>query len=122
VRLLVDANMSPRVAVELKALGHDAVHVADVGLLKASDTSIADFGARERRIIVSGDSDFGTILARTGGDAPSVILLRHLNDISPMRQVELIQAALASGADALEGGAIVTVSRGRLRVRALPIT
>jgi predicted nuclease of predicted toxin-antitoxin system len=122
VRLLVDANLSPRVADELTAVGHDAIHVADVGLLSGSDTSIADFCVGEHRIIVTSDSDFGTILARTGGDAPSVTLLRHLNDTSPMRQVELILVALASGAEALEGGAIVTVSRGRLRVRTLPIT
>lgn len=121
MRPLIDANLSPRIAVGLRDLGHDVLHVADVGLLHASDTEIASSAADAGRIIVSSDSDFGTILARTRGRAPSVVLLRHLNDTTPMRQMELIDAALTSGADALVTGAIVTVSRGRLRVRALPI-
>lgn len=37
VSFLVDANLSPRVAGYLRDGGHDAVHVADVGLLSASD-------------------------------------------------------------------------------------
>lgn len=122
MRLLVDANLSPRIAAALSDLGHDAVHVADANLLSASDVVIAEFAARDDRVIITSDSDFGTILARTGGSAPSVILLRHRNDTPPVRQVELIQSALAAGAEALAVGAIVTVSRGRLRVRALPIT
>jgi predicted nuclease of predicted toxin-antitoxin system len=121
VRFLVDANLSPRVAKALGDLGHDAIHVVDAGLLSESDTTIAEFATNDARIIVTSDSDFGTILARTGGNGPSVILLRHLNDASPPRQVELIEVAIASGADALATGAIVTMSRGRLRVRNLPI-
>jgi hypothetical protein len=41
VRLLVDANLSPRVAQTLRDNGHDAVHVIDVGLATATDTEIA---------------------------------------------------------------------------------
>jgi hypothetical protein len=33
LRLLIDANLSPRVAARLCAAGHDAVHMADCGLL-----------------------------------------------------------------------------------------
>lgn len=40
MRLLVDANLSPRVAAQLSSAGFEAVHVADVGLLTASDNVI----------------------------------------------------------------------------------
>jgi uncharacterized protein (DUF433 family) len=40
VRLLVDANLSPRVAAHLSSVGFEAVHVADVGLLTAADDVI----------------------------------------------------------------------------------
>jgi predicted nuclease of predicted toxin-antitoxin system len=42
VRFVVDANLSPRVSGHLCKGGHDAVHVAEVGLLAASDADIMD--------------------------------------------------------------------------------
>jgi len=49
VQLLIDANLSPRVAARLRDHGHDAVHVADIGLLSASDKVIlAHAGLRAR--------------------------------------------------------------------------
>ena len=43
MKLLVDANLSPRVAVRLVEAGYDASHVMDHGLLSASDDKIAVF-------------------------------------------------------------------------------
>lgn len=122
MRLLVDANLSPRVATVLAAAGHDAVHVHEVGLLSADDVTIARQASADGRIVITSDSDFGTILARTGGSGPSVVLLRHLNDATPRRQAELVLTAVEATAEDLAAGCIVTISKGRLRVRALPIT
>lgn len=121
MRLLVDANLSPRVAAALEAAGHDAVHVHEVGLLDADDVTIAQRASTDARIMVTSDSDFGAILARTGGSSPSVVLLRHLNDATPQRQAEIVLTALTSTADELAAGCIVTISKDRLRVRSLPI-
>ena len=118
MRLLVDANLPPRVAHRLAAAGHEAVHVAEVELLTATDTEITTYAATEQRVIITSDSDFGSILARTGGHSPSIVLLRHHNDSTPERQLELIEASAATD---LAEGAIVTISRARLRVRRLPI-
>lgn len=121
MRLLVDANLSPRIAARLVDASHDAIHVADVDLLSASDMEITTYAAAENRIVISSDSDFGSILARSGDRFPSVVLLRHHNDATPDRQLELIETALRAAADELTEGAIVTISRGRLRARRLPI-
>lgn len=121
MRLLVDANLPPRVARRLGAAGHDAVHVAEVDLLAATDIEITTYAAAEQRIIVTSDSDFGSILARTGQRSPSIVLLRHHNGATPERQFELIETALSAAAGELTEGAIVTISRARLRVRRLPI-
>jgi predicted nuclease of predicted toxin-antitoxin system len=40
MRLLVDAQMPPALARWLTSLGHQAEHVADIGLLAASDLEI----------------------------------------------------------------------------------
>jgi predicted nuclease of predicted toxin-antitoxin system len=119
--LLVDANLSPRIAARLVDAAHDAIHVAEVRLLSASDTEITAYAAAENRIVVTSDSDFGSILARSGERFPSVVLLRHHNDATPDHQLELIENALSAAADELGKGAIVTISRGRLRARRLPI-
>jgi predicted nuclease of predicted toxin-antitoxin system len=121
VRLLVDANLSPRVALLLAARGHDVEHVHDVGLLHASDVDIAEHAASAGRIVVTSDTDFGTILARTAGTAPSVLLLRHMNLIAPDEQALRIDAALIAARNELSNGCVITISRGRVRVRSLPL-
>ena len=40
MRLLIDANLSPRVAASLGSAGFEAIHVVDVGLLTAADEAI----------------------------------------------------------------------------------
>jgi predicted nuclease of predicted toxin-antitoxin system len=45
VRLLIDANLSPKVAAALRKVGLESVHVGDVGLLTAPDRGILDYAA-----------------------------------------------------------------------------
>lgn len=55
MRLLIDANLSPRVAVALSKAGLESVHVGDVGLLTAPDRSILDYAGANALVIVSAD-------------------------------------------------------------------
>lgn len=71
MKCLVDANLSPRVAVALTDAGFEVVHVRDVGLVTASDAEISAFAARTGATVISADSDFATLLALGGGLAPS---------------------------------------------------
>ncbi len=63
MKFLVDNALSSIVAEGLRSNGHDAVHVRDYALQAADDEQIFSRAAREERIIVPADSDFGTILA-----------------------------------------------------------
>jgi Domain of unknown function (DUF5615) len=53
VRLLIDANLSPKVAAALRKAGLESVHVGDVGLLTAPDRDILDYAAANALVIVS---------------------------------------------------------------------
>lgn len=63
MRFVVDANLSPRVADLLTEAGHDAVAVRHLGLQDALDDEILDLALNDDRIIISHDTDFGTLLA-----------------------------------------------------------
>jgi len=121
VRLLLDANLSPEVGRLLKEAGHDAIHVSEVGLLSAPDPEIMEAAAREGRILLTADADFGALLALGSLAAPSVVLLRSADHLRPAEQAELLAANIPRISEDLEEGAIASLTRDRLRVRALPI-
>jgi len=122
VRLLIDANLSPKVADALSKAGLESVHVGDVGLLTAPDRSILDYAAANAFVIVSSDSDFGELLATTPGAIRlSVVLLRSADRLTSDEQAALLAGNLPAIADILEAGAMVTIARGRMRIRSLPI-
>jgi predicted nuclease of predicted toxin-antitoxin system len=66
MRLLLDENLSPAVSGFLVEAGHDVVHVRDRGLTSARDDVVLAVAATEERVLISADTDFGTLLARSG--------------------------------------------------------
>ncbi|MDZ7680022.1 MAG: DUF5615 family PIN-like protein [Acidimicrobiales bacterium] len=121
MKLLIDANLSPRVASKLRETGFDAAHVADLELLEASDDEIFDQAVAEERTVVTADSDFGALLALRRSASPSVIQLRQVAELGPDAHVDLLLANLPTIAGDLERGVIVSLSPIRLAVRDLPI-
>lgn len=73
MRFLIDNALSPVVAIELNRAGHDAVHVRDLGMQAASDEEIFDCARTKERVVVSVDTDFGTLLAARKEISPSVM-------------------------------------------------
>lgn len=121
MRLLVDDNLSPRLATLLHAAGHDTRHVREDGLQAADDEAVLACAREQQRTLVSADTDFGMLLARTGQTAPSVILLRRSDGRRPEQQAALLLANLAQVMDDLDSGAVVVITDTDLRVRQLPI-
>ena len=112
MRFLIDNALSHTIATGLCEHGHDAVHVRDRKMACASDAEIFDQAQAEQRILISTDTDFGTLLAHRQDTSPSLILFRQ-SDRRPAEQLRILLANLPAVADDLRDGCI--------RLRKLPL-
>lgn len=121
MRLLLDANLSPRLVGLLTEAGFEAVHAGDLGLLTATDPIILERASRDGLVVVTADGDFPMLLALGGASAPSVVHLRNVAELKVEEHATLLLANLDAVEPDLERGAVVSLSPGRLAVRDLPI-
>lgn len=94
MRLLIDAQLPPRLARRLSELGHDATHVADIGLADAPDSAVWDAAIKRGAILVTKDQDFA-IARAAKGQGPAVIWVRignTSNDILIARLINSLDA------------------------------
>jgi len=121
VKLLIDNALSPVVALRLRQGGHDVVHARDIGMQEAEDEALLLRAEQEDRIIVSADTDFGTLLALRRMPKPSFVLLRRTKGNRPEEITKLLGELLPRVSEDLRKGSIVTVTNDRVRIRALPV-
>jgi predicted nuclease of predicted toxin-antitoxin system len=87
----------------------------------AADEEIFERGKRENRIVVSADTDVGTLLALRQERDPSLVLFRREHDRRPEHQAALLVSNLPMLEEELRRGCIAVLEESRIRVRLLPI-
>jgi predicted nuclease of predicted toxin-antitoxin system len=107
LRFLVDNQLPLQLARCLEGLGHDAVHVVEVGTDEADDQDVWRWAIGERRTVISKDEDL-FFLATRAGDAGSLLWIRMGNCRKAAlidafdRSIDAVVAAFASGQQVVE--------------------
>jgi predicted nuclease of predicted toxin-antitoxin system len=120
LRVVVDRNLSPRLAASLGETGWAAEHWSEVGDRRATDEAILTWARANGAVVVTHDLDFGAILAATGLDSPSVVKFRTQNVLAEAL-LDRLRDVLRQHETVLERGALVTVDRRSNRLRVLPL-
>jgi predicted nuclease of predicted toxin-antitoxin system len=120
VKLLIDMNLSPDWVDVFEEQGWAAIHWTTVGNPRAPDRVIMDWAHANSHVVFTHDLDFGTLLATTRAQGPSVIQVRT-QDVMPWSLGDRLVKLLGEFEPVLDSGALITVDEIRSRVRILLI-
>lgn len=120
MKLLLDQGLPRSAAALLRNAGVDTVHTGEIGYATADDVAIIEWARQEKRVIVTLDADFHSMLALSGAASPSVIRIR-IERLRAEALMELIQRVLSDWSSELAEGAALTVQPDRIRFRRLPL-
>ena len=120
MKFLLDMGITPNAVAFLQRLGHQAVHLQQQALHRLRDAEILEKARVEGSVLLTHDLDFGDLLAASGASLPSVVIFR-LRNMRPEQVNRHLLKILSQHLDALEHGAIITVTEGQARIRYLPL-
>jgi predicted nuclease of predicted toxin-antitoxin system len=113
-------NLSPDWVPVLASKGVAALHWSAVGDARAPDVELMRYARQNDLVVFTHDLDFGTLLALTHADGPSVVQVRTQN-VLPAAMGDLVVHVLRAFSSQLESGALITLDEQNARVRVLPI-
>jgi predicted nuclease of predicted toxin-antitoxin system len=114
LRFLVDVNVGLAVAESLRGAGHDVVFTGDLDW-RMSDADMLSLAHRDRRIILTLDTDFGELVYRSRQPHAGILLLR-MPGANRREKVQIVQEIVSRYADHLPERFCV-YRQGKLRIR-----
>jgi predicted nuclease of predicted toxin-antitoxin system len=90
MRLKLDENLSRGVAELCRTAGHDVMTVRDQGLQGAPDQQVFEVSAREGRVLITLDRDFGQVLRFPPEKSAGIIVI----DVGPRSSHQALLARM----------------------------
>jgi predicted nuclease of predicted toxin-antitoxin system len=118
--LLLDEGLPYQAAALLRQHGIETRHVMELNLQSVADETILAAAVERHATVVSLDSDFHRLLAKSQASAPSVIRIR-LEGLDGSAAAELLLEVITKVRQKLERGAVITVDAHTIRGRLLPL-
>jgi predicted nuclease of predicted toxin-antitoxin system len=120
MKLLLDQGLARSTVQHLAAVGISAEHVGDLGLAAARDEAILEAARLRQSVVVTLDADFHQHLAVTRATTPSVIRIR-IERLKGDEVAKIVEQVIAMASTEIAAGAVVSVTKTKIRVRSLPI-
>ena len=116
MELYLDVNMSATEVSALQVAGYDVIWAyEDASLRTQSDSFHAQNAEQQGRIIITKDSDFGTLKAMQSIPATGMVFIKE--DANTKGLAKSLPGIVKAHAAALSRGAQITVGANRIRVR-----
>ena len=113
MKLLLDTCVWGGAKAELIAAGHDVIWAGDWNQ-DPGDEALLNQSAREGRVLVTLDKDFGELAVLRNVSHAGIIRLVGFRSV---RQAEVCGQVLATYGKELAAGALITAEPGRVRIR-----
>lgn len=117
LKFLTDENISPRIVSFLRKKGIDVVDVKEKGWHGNEDKYLMEIANKEKRFILTHDTDFGTLATNEGVPCYGIIYMR-LRNLKVSNVINILEKLLMVDKDIPEGSVIV-VEDTRLRIRTI---
>lgn len=115
---LIDASLPKPTADTMRAHGHGATDVRDIGLGTAKDVDIAAHAKANQLVLVSADLDFANIVQYPPADYTGIVVIRPPDNATRAVVLALVEQLLQT-ADVVANlpGRLAIVEPGRIRLR-----
>lgn len=110
MKFLVDAQLPPALATWIVERGHEAQHVANIGMVSATDEDVWRFALSTGAVVVTKDHDF-VEWAASRRPAPLVLWIRMGNSANEAL-IRRLDAVWEIVAESLSSGALVVEASG----------
>ena len=121
MRFLVDASLPRSAAGALRALGHEAIDVRDIGLRDARGDVIAAHARRNELALATRDFDFADIRNYPPAEYAGIVVLDLPNHATAAHVVKVIEAFARSEEWLAQlSGRLAIVESWRVRFRPAP--
>ena len=115
ISILTDENISPKVVTYLRELGCDVLDVKEQQWYGTTDDVLLDIAYQQQRVILTHDSDFGT-LAVNEGKAYFGILYLRLRNLKSLNVIRVCRSLFGKDLD-FSPGTIFVIEETRIRIR-----